>query len=210
MAKSTFTKTTNKPPNRTALASRGFLPGIFFAAAHPPPHQHARKRLVFKQRDPGKTRPSPHGTHEKGRLSSRPANSPLRGKLSVLERRFVRYGQLLATLGTTCCQHLATVRRSHTSAETVLVDSLPARGLVSSLHCHSYLIFIVSDIFTDCKSTTKKRFAKIFGENISKGPEIARLFVASALLKILAPWKCSNKFGIPLGLFVSLHIHGCG
>ncbi|MDE5708565.1 MAG: hypothetical protein K2I32_03820, partial [Alistipes sp.] len=34
-----------------------------------------------------------------------------------------------------------------------------------------YLIFIVSDIFTDCKSTIKKRFAKIFDENISKGPE---------------------------------------
>ncbi|MCD7794981.1 MAG: UDP-N-acetylglucosamine 1-carboxyvinyltransferase, partial [Alistipes sp.] len=53
-------------------------------------------------------------------------------------------------------------------AETVLVDSFPARGLVSSLHCHSYILFIVSDIFTDCKSTTKKLSAKIFHENNSK------------------------------------------
>ena len=50
----------------------------------------------------------------------------------------------------------------------MLVDPLATRRLVSSLHCHSYLILIVSDIFTDCKSTTKNRSAKIFHENISK------------------------------------------
>ena len=88
-------------------------------------------------------------------------------KLSVLERRLVRYGQFLTTLCATRSQHLAAICRSHTSAETVLVDTLATRRLVSSLHCHSYLVFIVSDIFTDCKSTTKKRSAKIFRENIS-------------------------------------------
>ncbi len=92
----------------------------------------------------------------------------------VLERRLVRYGEFLAALRTARSQHLAAVRRSHTSAETVLVDALATRRLVGSLHCHSYILFIVSDFFTDCKSTTKISFAKIFRENISARPEKAR------------------------------------
>ena len=90
-------------------------------------------------------------------------------QLSVLERRLVRNGELLTSLGTTGRQHLASVGRSHTLTETMLIDSLPARGLVCSLHCHSCIVFIVLDYFTDCKSTTKKLSAKIFPENISSG-----------------------------------------
>lgn len=89
-------------------------------------------------------------------------------KLSVLERRLVRNGELLTSLGTTGRQNLASVGRSHTLTETMLIDSLPARGLVCSLHCHSCIVFIVLDYFTDCKSTTKKLSAKIFPENISR------------------------------------------
>lgn len=90
-------------------------------------------------------------------------------QLSVLERRLVRNGELLTSLGTTGRQYLASVGRSHTLTETMLIDSLPARGLVCSLHCHSCIVFIVLDYFTDCKSTTKKLSAKIFPENISSG-----------------------------------------
>ena len=87
---------------------------------------------------------------------------------SVLERRLVRNRQLLAPLCAARSQHLAAVRRSHASAEAVLVDALATRGLVSSLHCHSCIVFIVLDFFTECKSTTKNLFAKIFHEFISK------------------------------------------
>lgn len=73
----------------------------------------------------------------------------------VLERRLVRYRQLLATLCATRSQYLAAISRSHTSAETVLVNTLATRGLISSLHCHSCIVFVVLDFFTDCKSTTK-------------------------------------------------------
>ena len=67
---------------------------------------------------------------------------PLR-TLGVFERRFVRYGQLLAAFGTACGQHLPTVGGSHSLTETVLVDSLPARGLECSFHCHSSILFIL-------------------------------------------------------------------
>ena len=86
----------------------------------------------------------------------------------VLEGRLVRYRQLLATLCAASCKYLAAVSRSHTSAETVLVDALATRGLISSLHCHSCIVFVVLDFFTECKSTTKNLSAKIFCENISK------------------------------------------
>ena len=55
----------------------------------------------------------------------------------------VRYGQLLTALGTTGGQHLATVSRGHSQAETVLVDSLPARRLERSFHCHSSILFVL-------------------------------------------------------------------
>ena len=67
---------------------------------------------------------------------------PLR-TLGIFERRFVRYGQLLAAFGTACGQHLPTVGGSHSLTETVLVDSLPARGLECSFHCHSSILFIL-------------------------------------------------------------------
>ena len=106
---------------------------------------------------------------KEGRLSTEPAlNSFCRKPLSVLERRLVRYGEFLATLCAARSQHLATISRSHTSAETVLVDTLATRRLVCSLHCHSYIVFIVLAVFTDCKSTTKKLSAKVFRENISE------------------------------------------
>ena len=66
---------------------------------------------------------------EKGRHPADPISSPQK-RLSVFERGLVRYGQLLAALRTTGGQHLATVSRSHTSAETVLVDTLAMRRLV--------------------------------------------------------------------------------
>lgn len=69
-------------------------------------------------------------------------------RLSVLESSLVRYGQFFATFCATCCQNLAAVGGSHSCAESVLVDSLAARWLECSLHCHNYLVFIVSAIFT--------------------------------------------------------------
>ena len=78
-------------------------------------------------------------------------------KLSVLERRFVGNGQFLATFRTTCSQHLATVGGSHSRAESVLVDSLATRRLISSLHCHNYLVFIVSSFSIGCMSLSGKR-----------------------------------------------------
>ena len=77
-------------------------------------------------------------------------------KLSVLERRFVGNGQFLATFRTTCSQHLATVGGSHSRAESVLVDSLATRRLISSLHCHNYLVFIVSSFSIGCMSLSEK------------------------------------------------------
>lgn len=71
---------------------------------------------------------------------------PARYRLCVLERSLVRYGQLLATLCATCSQHLAAIGSSHSCAESVLVDSLTARWLECSLHCHNYLVFIVFTI----------------------------------------------------------------
>lgn len=65
-----------------------------------------------------------------------------RRRLGVLESRLVRDGQLFATLCTTRSQHLTAVGSSHSLTETVLVDSLPARRLVSSFHCHSYLVLL--------------------------------------------------------------------
>ena len=65
------------------------------------------------------------------------------GRSGVFKRRFVRYGQLLTALGTTGGQHLATVSRGHSQAETVLVDSLPARRLERSFHCHSSILFVL-------------------------------------------------------------------
>lgn len=76
---------------------------------------------------------------------------PISFGLSVLERRLIRYGQLLAALCTTGSQHLATVGGSHSLTETVLVDSLPARRLERSFHCHSCIVFIVSAHFAECK-----------------------------------------------------------
>lgn len=70
----------------------------------------------------------------------------VRDRLCVLERSLVRYGQLLATLCATCSQHLAAIGGSHSCAESVLVDSLTARWLECSLHCHNYLVFIVFTI----------------------------------------------------------------
>mgnify|MGYP006954207709 FL=1 len=88
--------------------------------------------------------------------------APAFAELSVLERRLVRYGQLLATLGATRCQYLAAVGGSHSLTESVLVDSLTARRLISSFHCHScivFLLFIQISIsakcyYAECKGTT--------------------------------------------------------
>ncbi len=88
--------------------------------------------------------------------------APALAELSVLERRLVRNGQLLATLGATRCQYLAAVGGSHSLTESVLVDSLTARRLISSFHCHScivFLLFIQISIsakcyYAECKGTT--------------------------------------------------------
>ena len=79
--------------------------------------------------------------------------------------------QMLATLGATTAQDGAAAGGGHAGAETVGAGSSDFTGLVCSLHCHSYIVFIVSDIFTDCKSTTKKLSAKVFRENIFQNPE---------------------------------------
>ena len=63
--------------------------------------------------------------------------------LVVLECSLVRYSQLLASLSTTRCQNLAAVSSCHSRTETMLVDSLATRRLISSLHCHSRIVFIV-------------------------------------------------------------------
>ena len=104
-------------------------------------HHHA-KIIKFVQNPSGapqKTKRTP--LHRRVRQVSRDW-SPAVG-LSVLESRLIRYGEFLATLCPACSQHLATVGRRHSLTETVFVDSLPARRLVGSFHCHSYLVFIV-------------------------------------------------------------------
>ena len=63
--------------------------------------------------------------------------------LVVLECSLVRYSQLLASLCTTRCQNLAAISSCHSRTESVLVDSLATRRLISSLHCHSRIVFIV-------------------------------------------------------------------
>ena len=64
-------------------------------------------------------------------------------RLVVLECSLVWNGQLLATLSATCSQYLTAIGSSHSLTETVLVNSLTARRLVSSFHCHSCICFIV-------------------------------------------------------------------
>ena len=71
---------------------------------------------------------------------------PYHNKLIVLECCLIRYSQLLATLCATRCQHLAAIGGSHSLTETVLVDSLAARRLISSFHCHSRIVFIVLSV----------------------------------------------------------------
>lgn len=63
--------------------------------------------------------------------------------LSVLEGSLVRYGQLLTTFRTAGGQYLATVCRRHSLTESVFVDSLPARRLERSFHCHSCISFLL-------------------------------------------------------------------
>ena len=64
-------------------------------------------------------------------------------RLVVLECCLVWYGQLLATLSATCSQYLTAIGSSHSLTETVLVDSLATRWLVSSFHCHSCICFLL-------------------------------------------------------------------
>lgn len=109
--------------------------------------------------------------------------------LCVFERRFVRYGQFLATFGASRCQYLTTLGRSHALTESVFVDPFPARRLVCSLHCHSYTLYLlnfgfflhapvaIGRCYWDCKSTTKKQSAKIFREKIPRKQEKARIVV---------------------------------
>ena len=65
------------------------------------------------------------------------------GRSGVFKRRFVRYGQLLTTLRTARSQNLASVGRSHSLTESVLVDSLLARRLECSFHCHRSIVFLL-------------------------------------------------------------------
>ena len=67
----------------------------------------------------------------------------IRSLLVVLECSLVRYSQLLTSLCATCCQNLAAISSCHSRTESVLVDSLATRRLISSLHCHSRIVFIV-------------------------------------------------------------------
>ena len=64
-------------------------------------------------------------------------------RLVVLECCLVWYSQLLATLWATCSQYLTAIGSSHSLTETVLVDSLTTRRLVSSFHCHSCICFLL-------------------------------------------------------------------
>lgn len=89
-----------------------------------------------QNRRPRKTEKEPHSRNSFSMADRRTT------QLSVLERRFVRYGQFLATLGTTCGQHLTTVGSRHTLAEPVFVDSLPARRLECPFHCHSCIVLL--------------------------------------------------------------------
>ena len=133
-----------KRESHADAAGRKLLPELKSCEKHVPlplPPSQKKDRLIFSRsalRSVGEYPPPPPRTG------------------LVFERRLVRYRQLLAALRTARSQYLATVRRSHASAETVLVDALATRGLVSSLHCHSCIVFIVLDFFTECKSTTKK------------------------------------------------------
>ena len=89
----------------------------------------------------------------------------LKCSLVVLECSLVRYSQLLATLCATRCQNLAAVSSCHSRTESVLVDSLATRRLISSLHCHNRIVFIVFVLIIPlarCKGTTKFEKNKYF------------------------------------------------
>ena len=62
-------------------------------------------------------------------------------KLSVLEGRLVRNGQLLASLSATRSQHLAAVGRTHALAETMLLGALTLLRLIRSLHSSCTSLF---------------------------------------------------------------------
>lgn len=53
---------------------------------------------------------------------------------------FVRYGELLATLCTTCSEDATTISGQHALTETMLVVSLAIVRLKSSLHCICFFI----------------------------------------------------------------------
>jgi hypothetical protein len=52
----------------------------------------------------------------------------------VLEGLFVRDGKLLPAFPATACKNAATIGRGHSFTETVLILSLPARGLIGAFH----------------------------------------------------------------------------
>ena len=105
------------------------------------------------------------------KLVRQPLRIPEHGPLpsGVLEGRLVRDGQLFAAFRTARSQHFASVGGSHSLTESVLVDSLPARRLESSFHCHSYLVFVVLARFADCKGIAIFGIYKKNGEFCSTG-----------------------------------------
>ena len=101
-------------------------------------------------------------------------------RLVVLECCLVWYSQLLATLSATSSQYLTAIGSSHSLTETMLVDSLTTRRLVSSLHCHSCICFllfcsaflslsiqVLNASFARCKGTTIFCNCKQILKNIS-------------------------------------------
>ena len=62
--------------------------------------------------------------------------------LRLLSVMLIRYGQLLAALGTTRCEHAAAVLGGHSLTETVLVDSPAIVWLECSFHLD--LLFFVT------------------------------------------------------------------
>ena len=55
----------------------------------------------------------------------------------------VRYGQLLAALGTTRCQHAASVLRGHALAEAMLVHATAIVRLKCSFHLAIFFVYLL-------------------------------------------------------------------
>lgn len=79
---------------------------------------------------------------------------------NLFDACFVRHGELPAAFGAARGKNLASVRGAHPLAETVFIDSLPFRRLVSPFHGSIFLYYY--SLLAECKGKGFLRFSKVF------------------------------------------------